>query len=618
VKEHSRVHVVLANGAGDPSKSEDPLILDYRPTCQGRVVKIGLPKFVQDVYYLPDRLLDLLELAGYIFAADRCVSRGPKDAVEYQAWSRAFEFHVRVRDYSFWSQTEVSESLSRALKFISGDADYQFHFEPGHMTPPTGLFDRPGFSIQHGEEMQVTLFSGGLDSLSGAIELLESGSGKVVLVSHQSQSGTIHTQNALVSALQQKYPGRVLHYCFECTLRGIRAREESQRTRSFLYTSIAYAISSAYGQNVFHVFENGVTSFNLHRREDLANSRASRTTHPQTMGRIAEFLSLIQDSTVSIQLPFLYRTKTDVISSLRSKAPELISSAVSCSRTFQTHGQATHCGQCSQCVDRRIAMHAAEAEDLDHRGLYTHDIINEAVKDAEARTTLVDYVRQSLAFSGDSVSSFEDEYLSDLAEVLDYIPKGTTDAEKIIALWELFNKHGRQVSKSISRIRELYDDVARPIAEGSLLHVVSSREHLKPTQNRLVDSIISVINPALGDMFSRNKPKDEPDLNRKLGALLRTHEKRLRSEHPTVSFACAMVVPDHTNYGYGVFIEAKYIRGSTSPSKATEGIAADLTKYPQEAFILFVVYDPDHKISSDSVFKEDIQGKGRNRVIIIR
>jgi 7-cyano-7-deazaguanine synthase in queuosine biosynthesis len=618
VKKRSLVHIVLANGAKGPSKSEDPLILDYRPTVQDRVVKIGLPKFVQDVYHLPDRLLDLLELAGYIYAADRCVLRGQKDAVEYQSWSRSFEFHVRVRDHAFWSQNKVKDSLAVALTFMSGDADYQFHFEPGHRTPPTGLFDRPGFSIQYGEEMEVTLFSGGLDSLCGAIELLESGLGKVILVSHRSQSGTVHTQNALVSALQEKYPGRVLNYSFECTLHGIRAKEESQRTRSFLYTSIAYAIASAYGKNIFDVFENGVTSLNLHRREDLANSRASRTTHPQTIGRIAEFLSLIQDSTVSIQLPFLYRTKTDVISSLRSKAPELISSTVSCSRTFQTHGQATHCGQCFQCVDRRIAIHAAEAENLDHGGLYTHNIINETVKDVEARTTLVDYVRQSLAFSGESISSFENDYLSDLAEVLDYIPKGITDAEKTIALWELLNKHGRQVSKSISRIRDLYDDVARPIPKGSLLHVVSSREHLKPTQNRLVDSIISIINPALGDMFSRNKPKDEPDLNKKLGVLLRTHEKRLRSEHPTVSFACAMVVPDHTNYGYGVFIEAKYIRGSTSPSKATEGIAADLTKYPQEAFILFVVYDPDHKIPSDSVFKEDIQGKGRNRVIIIR
>lgn len=65
-------------------------------------------------------------------------------------------------------------------------------------------------------------------------------------------------------------------------------------------------------------------------------------------------------------------------------------------------------------------------------------------------------------------------------------------------------------------------------------------------------------------------------------------------------------------------IEAKYIRDSTSPSKATEGIASDLTKYPSSSFILFVVYDPMHAIQSDETFRSDIEAKGRNWVLIVR
>jgi REase_DpnII-MboI len=119
-------------------------------------------------------------------------------------------------------------------------------------------------------------------------------------------------------------------------------------------------------------------------------------------------------------------------------------------------------------------------------------------------------------------------------------------------------------------------------------------------------------------MFRTNRPLDEPDLNQKIGALLRTHEPKLRSEHPTVSFACARVVPDHLMLGSDLLIESKYIRSGTSPARASEGIAGDLTKYPAGAHILFLVYDPKHAIQSDDVFISDIHSKGRCTVHILR
>jgi hypothetical protein len=41
-------------------------------------VKLGLPNFVRDVYHLSDRTLDLLELAAYVYCADRMSRRGAK------------------------------------------------------------------------------------------------------------------------------------------------------------------------------------------------------------------------------------------------------------------------------------------------------------------------------------------------------------------------------------------------------------------------------------------------------------------------------------------------------------------------------------------------------------
>ncbi len=614
-----RRYLVLANGATGPPETSGALRLHYIKGQPYRRLRIGLPRFVQDVYHLPTRILDLLEIASYIFAADRCISRGPKDAVEYHAWSRLIEFHIRIRDHEFWTRPTVTSALSDALTFMTGDAEYTFHFEPGHSTPPTGLFDRPGFSLDlEGTEIVVTLFSGGLDSLCGALDLLASGDSKVVLVSHQSQPGTTRTQRALAQALQQKYPMRALHYSFECTLRDVRAREETQRTRSFLYTSIAYAIASAYSQNCFSVYENGVTSINLHRREDLGNARASRTTHPQTMAKIAVLLSLISETEFKIDLPYMFKTKSEIVEKLKSHSPELISSSVSCSRTFDVEGQATHCGRCFQCIDRRIAAYAVGAEKLDHRGLYTHDIIADPINDHEAQTAALDYIRQAISFLRDAVDKFEDEYLADLSQILDYLPENLSDADKVSMIWSLFTQHAHHVKQALSRMRSLHEDVFQQIDAQSLLGMISEREYLRPESARLANTIANIIESAIGDMFARTKPKDEPDLNSKLGALLRTHEQHIRSEHPTTSFACAGVVPDHVSLETDFLIEGKYIRRGTPPSKATEGIAADLTKYPARAFILFVIYDPEHMIPSDTTFRADIESKGRNKVLIIR
>ena len=612
-------HLVLANGASGRADTKVALRLHYIEGQPGQILGVGLPQFVRDVYHLPPRILDLLEIASYIFATDRYISRGPKDAVEYHAWARHIEFHIAVRDYNFWSGAAVTKALSDVLTFMTGDAEYTFNFEPGHSTPPTSLFDQPGFSVDLGEaEIVVSLFSGGLDSLCGALELLNSRNDKVVLVSHQSQPGTIRTQRALVNALKTKYRGRVFHYSFHCTLRGVRAREETQRSRSFLYASIAYAIASAHGRDSFCVYENGITSMNLRRREDQTNARASRTTHPQTMGKLEALLSLIGETKFRILQPYMYSTKADIVKKIQCHAPELISSTVSCMRTFDIEGVATHCGRCFQCIDRRVAVYSAGAEELDHRGLYSYDIITDPINDPEARTTALDYIRQAISFSNASVDKFQDEYLAEIAQVLDYLPNDLSDYDKVSGLWALFREHGNHVKEALSRMRSLHENIYEPIDPKCLLGMISSREYLRPELARLADTMVGILKYAIGDMFAHTKPKDEPDLNVKLGALVRTHEKRIRSEHPTASFACARVVPDHSRVDAKLLIEAKYIRHGTPPSKATEGIAADLTKYPSEAFILFVVYDPQHMIPSDDVFCADVESKGRNRVLILR
>jgi len=333
---------------------------------------------------------------------------------------------------------------------------------------------------------------------------------------------------------------------------------------------------------------------------------------------LSRLFSLIRERPFSIRLPFLSLTKREIIELIQSgPMADLLSSTVSCTRAFQKEG-ASHCGTCFQCVDRRLAAFAAGACEADHAGLYGHDIITSDVQDPGARTTVVDYVRQAAHFEKWGSSRFEEEYGSELALLADVMPDVASDAQMVENIWRLMKRHGENVAAGIRAMRERFDDPFGPLPEDSLLGIVARREYLKPEIMRPIDSIGRVTETAIPEMFRTNRPADEPDFNQKVGALLRTHEPKLRSEHPTVSFACARVVPDHVIMSSDLVIESKYIRKGTTPSKASEGMAGDLTKYPANSHILFLTYDPDHAIESDDVFVSDFEGRGRCTVRILR
>lgn len=613
------VSTVLANGAKAPSGIVDPLVLDWRPDKEcTRKINVGLPQFVENLFHLPDRILDLLEIAAYIFGTDRCISRGKIDAVEYHSWSRNFDLFIKVRDFDFWSDAAVKDHLTDTLRFMMGDHGLNLSFQQNHSTPATSLFDKEGYKpFKKKNGLKVALFSGGIDSLAGALEMLESGQESILLACHQSNNTTKRTQTKLCQAMDRSYPERVQLYPFYCNLREKRAIDETQRSRSFLFSAIAYALAASHEESCFYVFENGITSINLSRREDLFNARASRTTHPQTVAKLQSFYSLLSEKEFKIHQPFLNKTKGDVMEIIGRLAPDLLSSSVSCSKASFAKGDATHCGKCFQCVDRRLAAFSKGLEKYDHRGLYAFDIISERL-DPEAKTVAIDYIRQAIDFSKDSPDQFHDNYLYELSQIFDYLPIKGNDNDRAEYLWDLYHRHGNAVKSALVKMRDEYDDIFSSVPEkDSLLNLISDREYLKEDIVRLADALEPVIIRGIGEMFIKNRPKNEPDLNEKLGALLRTHDSKFRSEYPTTSFACAKVIPDHQLPDTDVLIEAKYIRTNTTPSVATEGISADLTKH-QDKYTLFAVYDPDHKIPSDEIFKSDIESRGRNRVLVIR
>lgn len=616
-------HMFLCNGAsplGTPPCNAKVECLDYEKQKAGRNVNLLLPDFVQSVYHLPDRVLDLLEIAAYIFAADRSVSRGSREAVEYHSWARDMHFTIKVRDHDFWEHKAVQEKLISALLFMTGDGSYHFDFIPGHSTPPTSLFDSEAFSIQRDGPICVALFSGGLDSLAGVLQRLKTMDESLCLVSHQSGlPSTKRTQKKLIDALKREYGSRISHYRFGCGLTGVRSSDENQRTRAFLFTSIAYALAHCLGVSEVHAYENGITSLNLLRRQDLINSRASRTTHPKTLSLMSDFLSQVHSDPFSVVNPFSLHTKADVFGIAdQCGGRDLITSTVSCSTTYNRSQNTTHCGECFQCVDRRLAAYAADMDEVDDAGIYASDIFTAPVSREEARMTVIDYIRQADDFSKKTDDAFYVDYAAELAEIVGYLDiKDESDA--VSRLWELCKRHGSQVmTQALVRIREKHDDLGKPVVERSLLDMIGEREHLKTDPERLAQRIAKHLQRGIPLAFQTHTPSGENELNDQIQALLSTEEERYHREFPSTMFTLAKAVPDHSHPTVDLVIEAKFLRSKTTPSKASEAIAADITKYSKSHFILFVIYDPGRSIADDQVFRGEIESKRRCHVAIIR
>src|SRR5690606_6927881 len=73
--------------------------------------------------HLSPRLVDLIEIASYVYAADCGTQRGKQwsDDMATEPWGRDFHFVVPVRDLAFWEREDVRTLLVKTLRFLSND-----------------------------------------------------------------------------------------------------------------------------------------------------------------------------------------------------------------------------------------------------------------------------------------------------------------------------------------------------------------------------------------------------------------------------------------------------------------------------------------------------------------
>jgi hypothetical protein len=215
---------------------------------------------------LPDVLTDLVEVASYIYCADQAVTRGGEGVVAFgKNWRRHLFFHIPVREPDTWSSEEVTTTLRDTLTFLSGDDEYKFHFYPHQSPAPMQTYLDLQPEAQTIDEIdEVLLFSGGLDSLGGAVQEAIRDKRHLALVSHRANPKIHSKQKLLVNDLRAFCPGKKpFHVPVWVQKAESLDREYTQRTRTFLYAALATVVARAFGLRRIRFYENGVVSLNL-------------------------------------------------------------------------------------------------------------------------------------------------------------------------------------------------------------------------------------------------------------------------------------------------------------------------------------------------------------------
>jgi len=401
----------------------------------------------------PPVLLDLLDVAAYLYAGDQCVPRGGTASFDYgDRWDRRLRYVIPLRRPKVWQRARVKEALADVLGWMTDD---QFEFRFPQLKNPPKLpsyleFDKDTANPTGIEE--VCMFSGGLDSLAGAVKEAVVDGRKVALVGHCPAPQLHKRQDQLLEALAAKCKPAKRPFFVQVWANKASSltKDTSQRIRSFLFASLGAVIAGMMKLNRVRFYENGPVSLNLPLCEQLVGARVTRTTHPKTLAGMSKLLSLLLGTDFAVDNPFLWKTRTDTVLDLKAaKAEDLLPYTVSCSHTRGMTTGYPHCGCCSQCIDRRFAVLAADCGQHDPADSYQLDVLTDGRDKTEDRTMLERY----LGFAA-KVEAVKDEntFFTEFPEAYRTINAMDGDrresAKQVIALCK---RHGEQVNGVVDR-----------------------------------------------------------------------------------------------------------------------------------------------------------------------
>lgn len=319
-------------------------------------VRTALNKLSRHNIYPSECGIDAIVIGLLVYIADVKISRVKQSQ---DSWSREIVLTVPVMDER-WFNSRLT--LERMLKFLTGDI---WHIS--FIQREIELAQKDKFDEKNDKYEAASLFSGGMDSLIGAINLMEKKQ-PTLLVSHAAETRVRNWQTGLLSLLDKYYEDVPHDNAYLWTrLSSIKLpeteNEKSQRSRSFLFITIALlAMSGMKNCKKLFMPENGLIALNVPLDSLRIGSHSTRTTHPYYLTLWNEIAGNLFG--VVISNPYWNKTKGEMAAECINKA--LLKNAVvhsySCSSVNNAcirSRVAQHCGHCLPCIIRRAALHKA-------------------------------------------------------------------------------------------------------------------------------------------------------------------------------------------------------------------------------------------------------------------
>lgn len=293
---------------------------------------------------------DFLTLALAATAAETFVAR--EEAAD--GWTRQLELVVPLQDPGRW--LPVKERLADTLRFLTGDL-WSLELVGWGPSPPP-LRHRRDAILLAGHDC-VCLFSGGLDSAIGAIDLTARGR-RPLLVSH-----AYREDGPKQEALHAHLPGSPSRFAAAAhPTRGATGQSDNTmrgRSLNFLAFAAVAASASWAGRGDAEVDivvpENGFIGLNPPATIRRLGSLSTRTTHPHFLGSMERILREV-GLRVRLVNPYRHMTKGEMIRACANDEllRRVAATTVSCGKWKRTR---TQCGKCVPCLIRRASFYAA-------------------------------------------------------------------------------------------------------------------------------------------------------------------------------------------------------------------------------------------------------------------
>jgi len=304
-------------------------------------------------------LADLIDIATAIHVADRFSKSDSR-------MPRRMLLRLPIRQLEIIDRPSIHKKLQDVLYWFTEDHWFFDFITYNKLGRPAEIETPLPIDSEICHSKCVALWSGGLDSFAGVYQRLLLDETTCYTLFGTGSNGIIsRAQKRTAAAIESFFPKRTKLIQLPFRLKDVHSsvrKSSSARSRGFVFMLLGAVCAYQEGQNVLHIYENGIGAINLPFRKSEVGLDHSRSVHPLSLCYMGELLSEILGQPFFFKNPFLFWTKAQMCREpIQGGVAEAIFSTISCDSRHRK--QPIQCGYCSSCLLRRQAIASNGIED---------------------------------------------------------------------------------------------------------------------------------------------------------------------------------------------------------------------------------------------------------------